>query len=343
MTARPEETVRINRGSFPVSTSILDPIALARVVASDYELSGPLRCQLVSHAMNDVYRIGSGANTHYLRVTPLGWRDRQELEAEVAIIDSLNAKGIHVAAACPRSDGIALTRLDAPEGERLAILFQTAVGEQPEDIDLIQARAFGRFAAALHEAADSLELARPRPAIGVVELLHEPLDAIRDRFSDHPDELAYLALIAARVGDAIAQLPRDAPLYGFCHGDLHPGNVCFDSGGVPTLFDFDLCGSGWRIYDLSVFLWNAFGERRPRRWRDSRWRAFLSGYQQLRPLSPEALDVVPIFLAARQIWLMGVDCQNRGGLPIQWVNSRWLKEMIQPIQEWESQYPILRG
>ena len=53
MTARPDETARIDRGSFPESASILDPMALAKVVAADYEVSAPLRCQLVSRGMND--------------------------------------------------------------------------------------------------------------------------------------------------------------------------------------------------------------------------------------------------------------------------------------------------
>ena len=39
MTSRPEETVTINRGSFPVSASTLDPVALAKIVAADYVIS----------------------------------------------------------------------------------------------------------------------------------------------------------------------------------------------------------------------------------------------------------------------------------------------------------------
>ena len=54
-------------------------------------------------------------------------------------------------------------------------------------------------------------------------------------------------------------------------------------------------------------------------------------------------DALPHLFVTRQIWLMGLDCQNRGGWPIQWVNSRWLKEMVQPIHAWESEYPVLRG
>ena len=92
----------------------------------------------------------------------------------------------------------------------------------------------------------------------------------------------------------IAALPRTAPEFGFCHGDLHPGNVCFAADGRPTLFDFDCAGWGWRSYDLTIFFWNAFGERRPKRWREGRWRAFLRGYQEVRPLDAAEKESLPV-------------------------------------------------
>ena len=158
---------------------------------------------------------------------------------------------------------------------------------------------------------------------------------------DGTETLVFLERLAEHVRHRLLELPRTPPGYGLCHGDLHPGNVRFDADGEPTLFDFDCMGYGWRAYDLTVFLWNAFGEGRTKRWRASRWRSFLRGYQEVRPC-PEGLDeVMPLFLVARQIWLMGVDCADRSGWPPQWITAEWLREMVRPIRQWVTEYPIL--
>jgi Ser/Thr protein kinase RdoA (MazF antagonist) len=102
-------------------------------------------------------------------------------------------------------------------------------------------------------------------------------------------------------------------------------------------------GYGWRAYDLTVFLWNAFGERRPKQWRESRWRAFLRGYREVHPLPEDFRELVPLFLVARQVWLMGLDCADRSGWPPQWINRDWLGQMVRSVHAWVGEYPILNG
>jgi hypothetical protein len=51
--------------------------------------------------------------------------------------------------------------------------------------------------------------------------------------------------------------------------------------------------------------------------------------------------MLPLFLVARQIWLMGLDAADRSGLPPQWLNQDWLREMVRPVRTWVSEYPIL--
>ena len=102
-------------------------------------------------------------------------------------------------------------------------------------------------------------------------------------------------------------------------------------------------GYGWRTYDLTVFLWNAFGERRPKRWRESRWRAFLRGYREVRPLPEDLDEALPLFLVARQLWLAGLDSADRSGWPPQWLTADWLRDMVGPVRTWVAEYPILAG
>mgnify|MGYP000182659935 CR=1 FL=1 len=235
-----------------------------------------------------------------------------------------------------------MTSLAAPEGERVGALFASAGVVEAREISAAQSRDLGRLAGMLHATVDGGNASYARPPIDEDALIDAPLAATRGAIAGG-DDLAFLETVAERVRHRLSELPRGAPDYGYCHGDLHPGNVRFDTSGQPTLFDFDFCGDGWRAYDLAVFLWNTFGERRPRRWRESRWRAFLRGYREVRPL-PEGLDeAVPLFLAARQIWFIGLDFGGNGGWLPQWLTPQYLQEQVLPLRRWTSEYAILRG
>jgi Ser/Thr protein kinase RdoA (MazF antagonist) len=332
---------------FPVRSSVLSPEALGEQVLPGYPLPGPGHCRLISRSMNDIYRVTAGTETFFLRVSGHGWRSQEAVEAELAAIADLHARGVAVARAMPRADGAVLTSLPAPEGERFAVLFAQAPGVSVRDITPRQARVYGRLAAALHTAADASPALYDRFHLDERHLLDEPLQAIRAAIANveggDGKDLVFLETVAERVNRRLQTLPRTPPGYGLCHGDLHPGNVRFDAAGAPTLFDCDCMGHGWRAYDLTVFLWNAFGERRPKRWRESRWRAFLRGYRDVRPL-PEELDaVLPLFMVARQIWLMGMDATDRSGWPPQWLSADWLRDAVRPMRVWVAEYPILAG
>jgi Ser/Thr protein kinase RdoA (MazF antagonist) len=327
----------------PVASSLFDETSLAEWLLAAYDPGPSLDCRLISRSMNDTFRVTTPLATSYLRVTPHGWRTREDVATELAFIRTLDEQGVRVATPLPRRDGETISPLAAPEGERLAVLFAAVPGTDNPEITIGQSRAYGRLAARLHEVADAQPQAQSRPEIGPEQLLDESLAAIRETFSAATSDLDYLESLASRVRAELGRMPRTSPEFGLCHGDLHPGNVRFDDAGTPALFDFDLAGNGWRVYDLTVFFWNAFGERRPRRWRESRWRAFLGGYQELRPLDAAALEAVPLFLVARQFWLMGVDCRRQGGWPVQWLNAQYLTDMIGPIRSWEAEYPVLKG
>ncbi len=325
-----------------VVSSLFDETSLAEWLLAAYDLGPSLDCRLISRGMNDTFRVATPRATSYLRVTPLGWRTREDIATELAFIRALDEQCVRVANPIPRRDGQTISSLAAPEGERLAVLFAAVPETDNPDISIDQSRAYGRLAARLHEVADVSPHALSRPEIGPEQLLDAPLAAVRETFGAAASDFDYLEAIASRVHAELVRMPRTVPEFGLCHGDLHPGNVRFDDSRTPAHFDFDLAGNGWRMYDLTVFFWNAFGERRPRRWRESRWRAFLGGYQELRPLDAAAIEAVPLFLVARQLWLMGIDCRRQGGWPVQWLNAQYLTDMIAPIRSWEAEYPVLK-
>jgi Ser/Thr protein kinase RdoA (MazF antagonist) len=95
------------------------------------------------------------------------------------------------------------------------------------------------------------------------------------------------------VGDRMADLIPGAGDTGLIHADLHLGNALFHRGAV-RLIDFDDCGTGPRLYDLAVALWELRdGEDYPA-FRD----ALLAGYRAHRDIDDSHLDD---FIALRQV------------------------------------------
>jgi Ser/Thr protein kinase RdoA (MazF antagonist) len=71
-------------------------------------------------------------------------------------------------------------------------------------------------------------------------------------------------------------------------------------GGDLVLFDTEFARPGPRVYDVATFRWSLA-------WNNaedgSHWDDFMGGYRSVRP-APD-LDLVPLLVAARCVWLLG--------------------------------------
>ncbi len=326
--------------TFPTCSSVLSEDGLRDWLAASYDLPAAPDCRLVSLSLNDVYRVAAGDLRAYLRVYRHGWRPREDIDAELALVLELAATGLPVSVPIAFRDRDYVAQLDAAEGPRHIVLWTEAPGEDVRDITADHSRRYGTLAASIHESADRGGVNYQRESLDPAHLIDEPLATIRAALPGG-DDLAELERVAGFVRGRLDALPREEPDYGLCHGDLHPGNVRFAGDGTPTLFDFDCCGYGWRGYDLAVFLWNIYGERRPRRWRETRWRAFLRGYAEVRSLPGGLDEQLPFFLIARQIWLTGLDYAGKSGYPPQGVGPGLLRTTLASIRNWQEEFHLL--
>ncbi|WP_146762416.1 hypothetical protein [Paenibacillus contaminans] len=66
---------------------------------------------------------------------------------------------------------------------------------------------------------------------------------------------------------------------------------------------------------------------------DERWDAFLAAYLQERPLPEIDLNMIPTFVAIRQIWLIGL---HTGNSPIwgAWQDDRYFDRKLRFLREW---------
>ena len=106
--------------------------------------------------------------------------------------------------------------------------------------------------------------------------------------------------IRLQIFEILSQLPTHPDGFSLIHADLHPGNVVMNDQRL-HLIDFDDAGFGWHAYDLAVALKDY--QDHPR-FEDFR-AALILGYQSVRPVHEQMLDLIPLFLLIRALASIG--------------------------------------
>jgi Ser/Thr protein kinase RdoA (MazF antagonist) len=120
-----------------------------------------------------------------------------------------------------------------------------------------------------------------------------------------PDDLrASFDRVAARAERVMTELGDGVDAVGLIHADLHLDNALF-AGRDIRLIDFDDCGTGYRLYDVAVALW----ELRHRADYEAFRAALIAGYTAHRPLPSGQLAHLDTFIAVREVafglWFVG--------------------------------------
>lgn len=256
-------------------------------------------CNLIRRGFNDHYLITAVQEKYIFRVYLNGkyYVDLPEaFQFELDLLDYLQAQGIPVSYPIRTNNGELLGWTSTALGERATALLSFAPGgEVSEDAFTVeQSVEVGKTTAAFHLAANDFSSSHDRYHLNLKYLVDEPLRLLKEDNSDRAQEfLASLPPIPDLVS-AVKSLSTDKDEYGIIHGDLHPGNMHFQGNQV-TLFDFDHCGYGWRAYDLAPF------SDAP----STLQKAFLQGYESLRPLSEDERECLPVFAKLRMLWDAG--------------------------------------
>ena len=316
----------------PIRFFALDPW-LSR--CCPYALEAVERCRFHHRGLNDTYKVEcSQGDTYFLRIYRAGWRSRDAIETELAILLHLTQRKTSVSAPVRRRDGQLLTPLDCAEGSRCAVLFTGAPGNEVARDGYTDelARLYGAAVAAVHSAADGFEGPRLRAALDLGELLERPLRALTSTIAHRPEDVAYVNGLGDRLRKRVRGM-TDLE-FGFCHGDFHGANAC-EKNGIFTVYDFDCCGWGYRAYDLAVFPWSFAVRQSPPERIEAMGRAFLTGYRQRRTLGRTDVDALIAFVAIRQIWLMGVHISIGDTFGWGWINDSYFDSQLKILREWE--------
>lgn len=255
-----------------VLRSLPDPAFLSRLVEREWGVAAePVR--LHRTLANDVYRVG---DDHFLKVYRHGWRTPSEVAWECDLIAHLRDHDVPVVTVTPRRDGEPYGLWRAPEGPRPLVLMERLPGSRPTPPFTPAAHhRYGRIVAAIHSAGDGFTSRHERRPRDLDSMLDEPLAAIA-AVLDPADRSR-----ASRLADvARAELTRNPPTRGLCHGDATMDNVV--EGDRPedlAIFDFDLAAEGFVATDFPFGIDN--------------WDHFLAGYREAREVHPDDLAAAP--------------------------------------------------
>lgn len=302
-----------------IARSFIAADSVAELVATGYDCPAPVSGKLFSKLLrtqdNDHYLITAGDGQQYaFRIYQQGDRYRRaesDYQYEMDWLNFLHGRGLSVSWPIRRRDGGYLSRLEAPEGPRYYAMFSLAHGDPLSLKDPEQLYTMGEMMARIHVASNDFTSHHARKPIDLAYLLDRPLERIGHTWTD--DRVANLDLVVAAAEEARDELrglidgfPADG--WGPIGGDFHQSSVYFDEAGQPTFFNFDLCGPGWRAYDIAAFLSNSNLMHAPA----ERAEAFFAGYFAARPLSDAEHAAVHPLLTIRRVWLMGAFAREDG-------------------------------
>ena len=183
--------------------------------------------------------VGGGKKYIFKRYRPF---DTENALRSIGILQYLRQQDYPVVSIVPTRAGASHVAIDTPEGLSMAILFDYVDGPEPErDTELVDlARQVGR----LHQVMESYPHSLLR--LGKDFYVDRYL-AILQALDYPPDRIADLAAYGSECWSRLARLPA-----GFCHGDLHTGNMRRSAPGCYVLFDFDIASRTCSLVDVAT-------------------------------------------------------------------------------------------
>jgi Ser/Thr protein kinase RdoA (MazF antagonist) len=297
--------MRLSPETGQVPLSGLSAEAILEQIVSHYALPPPRRCRLHAVGMHDNYLVESANEKYIARVYRRDSRSADAIQYELALLDHLHRHGCPVAHPVLTTAAEPSITLRTTDGERIAVLFTHAPGSAPgRAIEPRHSEALGQVIARIHLAADSFSTPHARQILDVDYLLDASIEAIRP-YLTHTQQ-GVVQKTQRRIRNTLPVIPRQAPWFGPCTGDVNPRNFHVDDTGHITVFDFDQCGLGWRAFEVGKF----FAALPSGPTTGGIRVAFLRGYESVRALEPHEQRAIPPFSAMACLWVMALHVDN---------------------------------
>jgi Ser/Thr protein kinase RdoA (MazF antagonist) len=294
--------------TFPVTKSTLSADALQSFVVEHYNLSNSTNCKLFRTGMNHTYFITDTATKYVLRVYCYKWRTKAGIQEELQLLNTLKTNKISVSFPVKNSKNEFINTIQAPEGERYAVLFSFAEGEKVRFMDTDNCFTVGKLMATIHNT--TLDKAINRTQYNIDTLVDKPYNSINGFFPETLESMEYLKNTGKQLTEAFNAIDLKHFKQGIIHADLWYDNMNITEDNAITIFDFDFCGNGLQIIDVAYFCKQLFHIEADKNNYELKFKSFIEGYQSVKLLSKEELAFIPNAGAAIWIFYLGVQARR---------------------------------
>jgi len=272
---------------------------------------------LIKNRENCVFCITTqDGNKNALRIHRYGYHSNTAIESELNWLTALHRAGISVPNVIPTKTGQAFTTVTF-EGElhpRQVDMVSWLPGEPLGSIEdglnpaicNIDKTFFevGRIVAKLHNHASDWRPTKNfvRHSWNIEGLTGD--SPLWGRFWEYPElsesQKMLLTNALAKSRKHLNEIGQSDSIYGLIHADCNLDNLLLNNGNVMVI-DFDDCGYGWHLFDLSTIS-IMFHKTE---YFDLVYKAVVRGYRMERTLSDGALQQMPLFFLLRAFTYVG--------------------------------------
>lgn len=290
--------------TFPVITSTLSAKELGEFTKEKYGLSEDCTCQLFRTGINHTYFITADTTKYALRVYSHNWRSESDIVEEINLLNLLKESGIGVSYPIADKNDNFIQTINAPEGIRYAVLFSFAEGGKIRVMDSETCFSIGLLMAKFHNI--TLNKTTSRTNYDNETLLALPYKYATAYFSEALPEMKFIKQQSEELSTFFEKAAQQNIPKGIVHMDIWYDNMNVTDKNEVTLFDFDFCGNGWLIFDVAYFCKQLFHIEANKDEYELKAQSFLNGYQSIRQLSTDELQLIPKAGAAVWIYYLGV-------------------------------------
>jgi len=312
---------------FPVTNSNLSATHLGLFLQENYALSKDAKCQIIKAGINDTYLITDDNGKFVFRVYSLSWRTKMEIEEEIRLLNQLKENGISISYPLPDKESNYIQTLNAPEGDRFAVLFTFAAGEKQHIISEETHFQIGQLIARLHKITIHQRLNRIDYTPEAI--LVDSLNKVSAFLSSDTEEMNFMKSAQSYLMKEFESADKSQIRQGIVHLDIWFDNLNITADNHVTIFDFDFCGNGWLCLDVAYYILQLHNiEKYEAKDYQPKVDHFINGYESVTPLSAEEKRLIPMLGVGLYFFYLGVQCQRYDNWSNSFLSENYLKRFI---------------
>ena len=279
--------------------------------------------ELHREMIGKVYILHSSNNKYVLK-TFRNFKTDDALQT-VQILDYLNANSFPSVSIIRTEHNDSHIILSQQDGCCVGILYDFVEGTTPDGI--IEAETIGKQIGELHNLMTGYPHKLTKRT--KIEYIEDYVSIMRE-LDYQSNKILELEHYGNELWERITKLPK-----GFCHGDLHTGNMIKNSRGDYVLLDFDEASGDYPSMDVAYMSDDTNFNRFYESMYDKSMRLydrFYSGYSKVRSLSDNEFHAVFDFIAIRHFQIISriVRCQG-----LQSISKEFCEEQYGWLTKWK--------